>query len=81
MATPKSQQLKGRRDGALSTLNVTIEVLNLAKEMSSITPAKAVFGTVSALLTMIKVRFLLFSDREFPTHIYPGHHGKRKGLR
>ena len=81
MATSKSQLLKGRRDGAISTLDVAIEVLNLAKEVSSITPAKAVFGTVSALLTMIKVRFHLFSDNEFSAHIYPGLCGKREGLR
>ena len=55
MATT-TQRPKGR-NGVLSTLNVTIEALNLAKEISSITPAKAVFGSVSALLTMIKVRF------------------------
>jgi hypothetical protein len=45
------------RSGVVSTLNVTIEALNLAKEISSITPAKAVFGSVSVLLTMIKVPF------------------------
>ena len=39
-------------------LNVAIETLNLAKEISSVTPAKAVFGSVSVLLTMIRVRFL-----------------------
>ena len=43
---------------SLSLLNVAIEAVNLAKELSSATPAKAVFGTVSALLTMIRVRFL-----------------------
>jgi hypothetical protein len=43
-------------DTAVSALNATIEGLNLAKEVSSVTPAKAVFGSVSALLTMIKVR-------------------------
>ena len=36
---------------------MAIEVLNLAKEVSSITPAKAVFGSVSVLLAMIRVRF------------------------
>ena len=35
------------RDGLLSALNVAIETLNLAKELSSITPAKAVFGSAS----------------------------------
>ena len=57
LSVRKSQQPK-RRNGVLSTLNVTIETLNLAKEISSITPAKAVFGSVSVLLTMIKVSFL-----------------------
>ena len=50
-----TQPPKGQ-DGALSLLNVAIEVLNLAKEMSDITPAKAAFGSVSVLLTMIRVR-------------------------
>jgi len=48
-----------RRDDALSSLNVAIEAMTLAKEVSSITPAKAVFGSVSTLLTMIRVRSLL----------------------
>ena len=58
MAT-KSKQPNGR-NGALSLLNVAIDGLNLAKEISSATPAKAVFGSVSVLLAMIKVRFFLF---------------------
>jgi len=45
-----------RRDDPLSLLNVAIGAMNLAKEVSSITPAKAVFGSVSFLLTMIRVR-------------------------
>ena len=36
-------------------LNAAIEAMNLAKELSSITPAKAVFGSVSVVLTMIRV--------------------------
>jgi len=48
----------GRRDNILSSLNVVIETLNLAKEVSSVTPAKAVFGSVSLILTMIRVGFL-----------------------
>ena len=39
--------------------------MNLVKEVSSITPAKAVFGSVSILLTMIKVRFSLSHDQAF----------------
>ena len=52
--TDKSQQPKGR-DGVLSTLNLAIDGLNLAKEVSSVTPAKAAFGTVVILLAMIRV--------------------------
>ena len=55
MAT-KPQRSKGR-DGTLSSLNVAIEALNLAKEAASFTPAKAAFGSVSILLTMIRVCF------------------------
>ena len=52
-------QRPNEREGAVSALNVAIEALNLAKEVSSITPAKVVCGTVSVILIMIKVGFLL----------------------
>jgi len=42
----------------MSALNIVIETLNPAKEISSVTPAKAVFGSVSIVLTMIRVGFL-----------------------
>ena len=58
---PKSQQQK-RQDNTLSLLNAAIEAMDLAKEVSGATPAKAVFGTVSALLTMIRVHFLLWQS-------------------
>jgi len=74
MAT-KSQQPKGR-DGALSSLNMAIDALNLAKEVSSITPAKAVFGTVSILLTMIRVRFVLFCSEMLQVHTWSGFNGQ-----
>ena len=51
-AKPQQQE---SRDGAISALNVAIDGLNLAKEISSITPAKAVFGSVGILLVMVKV--------------------------
>jgi hypothetical protein len=54
-----SAQRQKRRDDVLSSLNVAIETINLAKEVSSITPAKAVFGSVGVILTMIKVSFFL----------------------
>jgi hypothetical protein len=49
----------GRQDNTLSTLNVAIETLNLANEVSIITPAKAVFGSASIILTMIRVGLFL----------------------
>jgi len=54
----KPRRPKGQ-EGTISTLNATIEAMNLAKELSSITPAKAVFGSVSVILTMTRVGFLL----------------------
>ena len=59
MATNSRQQK--RQDNNLILLNVAIEATNIAKEVASATPAKAVFGTVSALLTMIRVHSLPFS--------------------
>ena len=53
----ESQQPK-EREGVISALNGFIEVFNLAKEVSSNTPAKAVFGSVSVLLAMIRVSLL-----------------------
>lgn len=49
----------GRRDNLLSSLTVAAATLNLAKEVSSIAPAKAVFGPVSIILTMINGDSLL----------------------
>lgn len=51
-----------RRDDVLSSLNVAIEGLNLAQNLASITPARAVFSTVSVILTMIRVSFLMLRD-------------------
>ena len=51
-----------RQDNTLSLLSVAIDAVDLVKEISSVTPAKAVFGSVSIILTMIRVRFLPFSD-------------------
>ena len=55
---PKTQQPK-EQGGTISALNALIEALNLAKEVASITPAKAVFGSASILLAMIRVSLLL----------------------
>jgi len=65
----KSQRPKGQ-DGTLSSLNIAIEVLNLAKEAASFTPAKAVFGSVSILFTMIGVGVSFSSTgRPMLTHV------------
>jgi hypothetical protein len=55
---PKAKQSK-RRDDVLFSLNMVIEGLDLAEKLTSITPAKAVFGTVGTILTMIRVSFFL----------------------
>ena len=60
---------QNRRDDALTLLNVAIETMNLAKEIASITPAKAVFGSVSVLLTMIRVCSPLSSDDILQVHM------------
>ena len=73
---PDSQR-RERRDDLLSSLNVAIEAMNLVKEVSTIPPAKAVFGSVSILLTMIRVRFLPFSDDVCQVHMYTGLNGQR----
>jgi len=56
--TTKSQQPKGL-DGALSSLNGAIEAIDLAKENSRITQAKAAFRSVVIFLAIIRVSFLL----------------------
>ena len=68
----KFRQTRGQ-DTALATLNVAIGDLNVAKEVSSVTPAKAVFGSATILLAMIRVCFALFCDDDFPAHVLLGH--------
>ena len=58
----ESQRPK-EREGTVLVLNTAIGALNLAKELSSITPAQAVFGSVSVVLTMIRVGLLVFVNR------------------
>jgi hypothetical protein len=52
-------QRQERRENALSSLNVAIDALNLVREVSSITPVKAVFGSAGIIVTMIRVNFFL----------------------
>jgi len=60
------------RDNVLSSLDMAIDALNLAENVSRILPAKAVFGTVSSLLAMIRVCSLLSCDKVFQAHGWPG---------
>jgi hypothetical protein len=59
-----SQQSTGR-DGVLPALDIVIQGLDLAKDTCGIPPAQAVFGIVSALLTMIRARFPHFAMTNF----------------
>ena len=70
----KTQRPKDR-EGVISLLNATIEALNLAKELSSITPAKAAFGSVSILLTMVVVRLPLSCKNLVEAHAHLGQDG------
>ena len=70
----KESKRQKRRDDVLSLLDAAIQAVDLAKEVSSPTPAKAVFGSVSVLLTMIRVRLLLFCDDGPRIHVYAGFH-------
>ena len=58
--TDNSQQPKGRSQ-VLSALNMAINGLNIAKEVTSTTPVNPVFGSVAILLTMIRVSSLSLS--------------------
>ena len=69
-------QQQKRQDNTLSLLGVAIDAMDLAKEVSSVTPAKAVFGSVSIILTMIRVRLLPFSEGRFKAHMQKGRDGQ-----
>jgi len=75
----ESQRQKGR-EGAIPALNAAIETMNLAKELSSITPAKVVFGSVGVILTMIRVRFLLLCVGRLQAEMHLGLDDQPGGL-
>ena len=75
----ESQRSSGR-DNTLSALNLTIDALNLAKDLSTIAPAQAAFSAVVALLTVIRVFVLLLCGDELPIHTSPGLRGQRTRL-
>jgi hypothetical protein len=75
-----SQRQKGR-NVVLPTLDVFIQVLNIAKDACGIPPAQIALSSASTLLTMIRVRFpLLLNKDRLLTPAYPGHLGQPSGL-
>ena len=72
-----NSQRPRHQDGALSSLNAAIEAMNLAKEVSRMTLASAIFGLVGTLLTTIRAR-LLFCGGGFLAHVYLGLGGQQE---
>ena len=54
--TDKSNQSK-KRNRAILSLDVAISLVDIGKEASSMTPAPAVFGIATILLTTIRVSY------------------------
>ena len=74
--SPNSQQPKGR-DSTLSRLNLAIDGLNPASDVSSVAPVQAVCSSSYALLTTIKV-FALICRSELLAYVSPELHGQRR---
>ena len=68
------------RGRVISALNMAIDGLNIAKEATNNTPINPIFGSVTILLTMIRVSFFLSRDEAFQAHTRSGHDGQRTGL-
>jgi hypothetical protein len=71
-----SSQQQTARAGVLSTLDVFIPVLDVAKDSCGIPPAQIAFGSASVLLTMIRVYFFLLHEDKFLICVYLGHDGQ-----
>ena len=75
MASPKRSKV------VLSTLDVVIQDLNLAKDACGVPPAQIALSSASVLLTTIRVRFPLLREAEPLTHIHLGYYSQRSRLR
>ena len=76
----KPQRPTGR-DGVLSTLDVLIQALNLAKDTCGIPPAQVAIGSAGVLLTMIRVcPPLRLRENRLLIQVDLGHDGQRSGL-
>ena len=62
-----SQRQKDR-GWVIPALNMAIDGLTVAKEATNTTPVNPVFGSVAALLTMIRVSSLPFHNEIFEAH-------------
>jgi hypothetical protein len=77
-STPQRQTA---RDRVLPTLDVFIQVLDIAKDTCGIPPAQIAFGSASVLLTMIRVHLSPREEEGFLIRVPLGHDGQRPGLR
>ena len=75
-----SQQPKRPKDGVITSLNLAIEAMNIAKGATNVTPATAVFGVVGTLLTMIRV-CLISCGNELLIHVDSGLYGHPNRIR
>ena len=67
MASPQRQKGRG---GALVTLDLFIQTLNIAKDACGVPPAQVALSSASVLLTMIRVPFSLFCDENLLTRVF-----------
>ena len=58
-------QRQEERDDPLSRLNLAIDALTTAKDISTIAPAQAAFGSACVLLTIIRVFFSCYAEMDF----------------
>jgi hypothetical protein len=64
-----SSQHPKARDGVLTSLDLLIQALNIAKDACGVPPAQIAFSSASVLLTMIRVRLSLLREGEHLTHV------------
>jgi hypothetical protein len=62
-----SKRLK-ERDGVLTTLDLSIQALNIAKDDCGVPPAQVASGSAS-VLTTIRVRYSVFRREKFLAHV------------
>jgi hypothetical protein len=81
VSTMASSQPPKGRDRILSTLNVLIQAIDVAKDACGVPPAQIALGSASVLLTMIRVCSPILCEDEPLTHVFLGHDVQRPGLR